>query len=48
MSGCCKDLKVMGGRGGVYFKKGRGEGTEKGMNGGDEFTSFVCRPGNMV
>ena len=34
--------------GGGYFKKGRGEGTEKGMNGGDEFTSFVYRPGNLV
>ena len=42
-----KNLRLLGGGGG-YFKKGRGEGTEKGMNGGDEFTSFVCRPGNLV
>ena len=44
-----KNLRLCGGgSGGGYFKKGRGEGTEKGMNGGDEFTSFVYRPGNLV
>ena len=51
MGGCCKELKVMGwvgGWGGVYLKKGMGEGIKKGINGGDEFTSFVCRPGNLV
>ena len=36
--------------GGGYLKEGRGEGTMKGMNGemSFTFTSFVCRPGNLV
>ena len=41
MGGCCKELKVIGVGwggvcvGGVFLKKGRGEGTKKGINGGD-------------